>query len=153
MQSKAATPDDYVASLPDERKQHVDKLREVIKYALPDGFKETMGYGMLAYVIPKSIYPQGYHVNPSLPLPFINVASQKNFIAIYHMGLYADNALLKWFKEEYAKRVPTKLDMGKSCIRFKNLNHIPYELIGDLVSRISVREWIELYEKGVESKP
>lgn len=149
MQSNAATPDAYIASLPEERRQSITKLREVINHFLPYGFTETMGYGMLAYIVPKSIYSPGYHVDPNLPLPFINVASQKNFIAIYHMGLYADHSLLEWFKNEYAKQVPTKLDMGKSCIRFKNLKHIPYDLIGELVSKISVKEWIYLYEKSI----
>ncbi|MFT6034803.1 MAG: hypothetical protein ACJAT1_000967 [Marivirga sp.] len=152
MQSNVNTPDQYLESLPADRKDAIAKLREILKRSLPPGYKETMGYGMLAYVVPKSIYPAGYHANPALPLPFINLASQKNFIAIYHMGLYADKQLLNWFKEEYAKLMPTKLDMGKSCIRFKNMSNIPYDLITELVTKMKVEDWIDLYEQGIRSK-
>jgi uncharacterized protein YdhG (YjbR/CyaY superfamily) len=152
MQSKVNILDEYLDSLLADRKEAIAKLRKIFKQALPSGYQETMDYGMLAYVVPKSIYQAGYHVDPQLPLPFINLASQKNFIAIYHMGLYADEQLLKWFREEYAKLVSTKLDMGKSCIRFKNLKNIPYDLIAELVSKINVEEWINLYENRVRSK-
>ena len=137
MTSNAESPLAYIEQLPDERKEAVSKLRATIKTNLPEGFEECMGYGMLAYVVPQSIYPDGYHCNPKLPLPFINLASQKNFIALYHSGIYASNC----------KR---KIDMGKSCIRFKNINDIPYDLIGELCAKITVAQWIEQYEKNIK---
>lgn len=152
MQSKAITPEEYLGSLPDERKIAVSELRKVIKKNLPKGFKEVMGYGMLGYVVPHSIYPDGYHCDPKLPLPFMNLASQKNFIALYHMGIYADPGLLKWFTTEYAKQCKTKLDMGKSCIRFKKPEDIPFKLIGELVSKITPEDWIKFYEKNFKNK-
>jgi len=144
--SKAATPEQYLKDLPADRKEPVMKLRETVLKNLPKGFKEVMGYGMLGYVVPHEIYPQGYHCDPKQPLPFANIASQKNFIAFYHMGLYMDPKLLKWFTEEYPKQSTAKLDMGKSCIRFKKAEHIPYKLIGDLIKKISVDDWIKIYE-------
>ena len=147
MQSKAPTPDAYMAEIPEERQKAFNKLRSVIKKNLPKGFSETMGYGMMGWVVPHSKYPAGYHCNPKDPLPFIGIASQKNFIAIYHMGVYANPALLKWFTTAHAKASPKKLDMGKSCIRYKKPDDIPYELIGELASKMSPDEWIALYEK------
>ena len=147
MQSKAPTPDAYMAEIPEERQKAFNKLRSVIKKNLPKGFSETMGYGMMGWVVPHSKYPAGYHCNPKDPLPFIGIASQKNFIAIYHMGVYANPALLKWFTTAHAKASPKKLDMGKSCIRYKKPDDIPYELIGELASKMTPDEWIALYEK------
>ena len=146
MISKAATPEQYLKDLPADRKEPVMKLRETVLKNLPKGFKEVMGYGMLGYVVPHELYPQGYHCDPKQPLPFANIASQKNFIAFYHMGLYMNPKLLKWFTEEYPKQSTAKLDMGKSCIRFKKAEHIPYKLIGDLIKKISVDDWIKIYE-------
>lgn len=150
MQSTAKTPAEYVDSLPDERKSVIENIRKTVLDNLPEGFEETMGYGMLGYVVPHSIYPSGYHCDPKTPLPFISVASQKNFIAFYHMGIYADETLLNWFIAEYPKHCKTKLDMGKSCIRFKKMNDIPYELLGQLVAKMSVQDWISLYEKNLK---
>ena len=150
MQSKAKTVAEYISELPEERKNPIMKLRETILKNLPEGFEEEMSYGMIGYVVPHSLYPAGYHVNPDLPLPFINIASQKNFIALYHMGIYSDKDLLNWFVSEYPKYVKTKLDMGKSCIRFKNINHIPFELIGELVSKMTPEEWINSYENAIK---
>ncbi len=146
MQSKATTVEAYIAELPEDRKKAIAKLRSVIKKNLPKGFKEVMGYGMMGYSVPHSLYPAGYHCNPKDPLPFIGLASQKNFIAVYHMGIYADPKLLKWFTDAHAKASAKKLDMGKSCMRYKKPEDIPYELIGELASKISVDEWIEKYE-------
>jgi hypothetical protein len=146
MISKAATPEQYLKDLPADRKEPVMKLRETVLKNLPKGFKEVMGYGMLGYVVPHELYPQGYHCDPKQPLPFANIASQKNFIAFYHMGLYMNPKLLKWFTEEYPKQSTAKLDMGKSCIRFKKPEHIPYKLIGELMKKISVDDWIKNYE-------
>lgn len=150
MQSTAKTPLEYVASLPEERKIVIEQLRTIVLKNLPKGFEETMGYGMLSYVVPHSIYPSGYHCDPKTPLPFLSFASQKNFIAFYHMGIYADDKLLNWFVSEYPKYSKSKLDMGKSCIRFKKMNDIPYELLGELASKMSVQDWISLYEEKLK---
>jgi uncharacterized protein YdhG (YjbR/CyaY superfamily) len=148
MQSDFKTPQEYLNSLPEERKIAIEKLRKVIKLNLPEGFQEEISYGMLGYVVPHSIYPKGYHCKPNLPLPFMNIASQKNFIALYHMGIYANPELLNWFVAEYSKQVKSKIDMGKSCIRFKKMEDIPYELIGELAAIMTVSEWISIYENN-----
>jgi uncharacterized protein YdhG (YjbR/CyaY superfamily) len=150
MQSKAATVEDYIKELPDERREAITKLRKEIKKNIPKGFSEGMGYGMMGYSVPHSLYPAGYHCDPKLPLPFMGIASQKHFIAVYHMGVYADPKLLKWFTDEYAKAGAGKLDMGKSCIRFKKPENIPYKLIGKLASKITPEQWIDVYEKNVK---
>jgi uncharacterized protein YdhG (YjbR/CyaY superfamily) len=150
MTSQATTPEQYINELPADRKEAITQLRNTILKNLPKGFKETMSYGMLGYVVPHEIYPAGYHCDPKLPLPFANIASQKNFIAFYHMGVYAMPELLKWFTTEYVKQSPTKLDMGKSCIRFKKPEHIPYNLIGELIKKVSVKDWIKIYEENVK---
>lgn len=150
MQSQAETPDAYVDSLPEDRKEALQKLREVIAKNLPEGFIETMSYGMIGYVVPHQVYPPGYHCDPKLPLPFLSIASQKNFIALYHMGLYADEALMNWFVSEYPRHSQAKLDRGKSCIRFKNRDQVPYELIGDLAGKMSAEEWVVLYEEKLK---
>ena len=153
MQSKAKTVDEYIDELPEDRKAAMTKLRKVIKKNIPKGFLECMNYGMAGYVVPHSKYPAGYHCDPKLPLPFLGFASQKNFIAVYHMGIYADPKLLKWFTEAHAKASSKKLDMGKSCLRYKKPDDIPYDLIGELVSKITPDQWIETYEtKFVNSK-
>ena len=150
MQSKAATPDEYIKEIPVERQAAFKKLRAVIKKNLPKGYKEGMGYGMMGWDVPHSIYPAGYHCNPKAPLPFMGIASQKNFIAVYHMGVYADPKLLKWFQEAHAKASPKKIDMGKSCIRYKKPEDIPFDLIGELASKITPAEWIATYEKNIK---
>jgi hypothetical protein len=150
MQSKATTPEAYIAEMPEERQKAFSRLRTVIKKNLPKGFKEGMGYGMMGWSVPHSLYPPGYHCNPKDPLPFMSIASQKNFIAVYHMGIYADQKLLKWFTEEHAKASQKKLDMGKSCIRYKKPEDIPFELIGELASKITPDEWIAVYEKNLK---
>lgn len=150
MQSKATTPEQYIAELPDDRKDVLHKLRETILKNLPKGFVEQMNYGMLGYVVPHSIYPEGYHCTPELPLPFMSVASQKNFVAVYHMGIYANKELYDWFVGEYPKHVKTKLDMGKSCIRFKKMETIPYGLIGELCTKMSVDDWITCYTENIK---
>ena len=142
------TVEEYLALLPVERRAVMQRLRDVMTSSLPAGFVETMQYGMISYVVPHASYPGGYHVDPSQPLPFISIASQKYGIGLYHMGLYASPTLMAWFKEAYAAAVPTKLDIGKSCIRLKNINAIPYELIGALASKMSVLEWIDCYERS-----
>lgn len=146
MPSTAATVQDYLATLPEERRLVMDELRKVIRKNLPKGFEETMSYGMPGWVVPHALFPKGYHCDPKQPLPFLSMASQKNFVALYHMGIYADSELMDWFVGEYAERVEGKLDMGKSCIRFKKLDRIPYALIGELAKKVTVKKWIETYE-------
>jgi hypothetical protein len=147
MKIEANSPQKYVDQLPDGRKEPIQRLREVILENLPPGFAETMSYGMIGYVVPHTVYPAGYHVDPVLPLPFIGLASQKNNIALYHMGLYADEALLSWFTSQYPKHSQARLDMGKSCIRFKKPDQIPFDLIGELAGKISAEQWISMYEE------
>ncbi len=149
VQSKAQTPEAYLAELPEDRREVMEQLRAAVLDNLPEGFEEVMSYGMLGYVVPHALYPDGYHCDPKLPLPFMNLAAQKRFYAVYHMGLYADPDLMAWFQAAYRDRVPTKLDMGKSCLRLKNPKHIPYELIGELAAKMTPQDWIERYEAGV----
>lgn len=149
MQSTATTVSAYLEEIPEERKDALKKLRETILKNIPKGFVEQMTYGMIGYVVPHSIYPNGYHCTPELPLPFMSFASQKNFIAVYHMGIYANPELLNWFVAEYPKHSTQKLDMGKSCIRFKKANQIPFELIAELAQKMSVQEWITCYESQI----
>ena len=145
-------PQDYIDSLPDDRKDAITTLRKVILENLPRGFTETAGSGMLDYVVPHALYPAGYHCNPKQPLPFMSIASQKNYIAVYHMGIYAHRELLEWFLKEYAKHFKSKPDMGKSCIRFKKIDQIPFDLIGELTSKLTPREWISIYEDQIKKK-
>ncbi len=148
MQSTATSIEAYLQEIPEDRKDAFTKLRETILENIPKGFVEQMSYGMIGYVVPHSIYPGGYHCEPKLPLPFVNIASQKNFIALYHMGIYAKPELLKWFVSEYPKHSKQKLDMGKSCIRFKKMDQIPFDLIAELVQKMSIDEWITCYESS-----
>jgi uncharacterized protein YdhG (YjbR/CyaY superfamily) len=148
MQIKAANFDEYLSQIPEDRRAVFSKLRHVILENIPTGFEEAMSYGMIGYVVPKSTYPAGYHCTPALPLPFVNIASQKNFIAFYHMGIYAKKELYDWFVSEYPKHCKYKLDMGKSCVRFKKMDDIPFELIAQTLQKMSVQEWIEIYEKA-----
>jgi hypothetical protein len=152
MTSKATTVAQYISEAPEDRKEALQKLRKVILDNLPDGFQECISYGMIGYVVPHSIYPKGYHCTPELPLPFLAFASQKNSINIYHMGIYAKPELYDWFVTEYPKHSPQKLDIGKSCLRIKKPENIPFELIGELVKKISVSEWIAMYESSFRKK-
>ena len=152
MQYKADSPDDYISQLPDDRQGPIIKLRQLINKNLSEGFEEGMNYNMIGFYVPHSVYPDGYHCNTKLPLPFMNLASQKNFIAVYHMGMYAKKEILDWFTNEYPKHCKYKLDMGKSCIRFKKMDDIPYQLIGELAAKMTAKEWIELYEINIKKK-
>jgi hypothetical protein len=151
MQSKAETVNQYMDELPEDRQIPIQNLRKEILENIPKGYLETMSYGMIGYVVPHTIYPSGYHCTPKLPLPFMNVASQKNFIAVYYMG-FADKTILEWFTDEFPKHSKTKLDMGVGCIRFKKMDQIPYELIGQLASKMTVEDWINVYEKTYKNK-
>lgn len=150
MKIPAKSIKEYLENIPEERKPFVNQLRKTVIDNIPEGFEEQLNYGMIGFVVPQSIYPDGYHCNPKLPLPFINIASQKNFISLYHMGIYANPELMKWFVEEYPKHCKRKLDMGKSCIRFKKMEEIPFELIGQLIQKMTVKEWIDIYESQLK---
>jgi hypothetical protein len=147
MPSPLKNVNDYIKSVPKERASAFQQLRTTILSHLSKGFEESLSYGMIGYVVPRSIYPNGYHCDPKLPLPFVSIANQKNFITFYHMGMYADKNLLDWFVAEYPKHCKKKLDMGKSCVRFKYLDDIPFKLIGELMKKMSVKEWTTIYEK------
>ncbi|RKE98628.1 DUF1801 domain-containing protein [Ichthyenterobacterium magnum] len=146
MQYEATSPEDYISQVPEERQATLKKLRQVINDNLPKGFEEGMQYKMIGYYVPLSTYPDGYHCTPNEPLPFMSFASQKNSVNLYHSGIYAKPELHDWFVNEYPKHCKRKLDMGKSCIRFKKLEEIPFELIAELVKKMTVDEWIQIYE-------
>lgn len=147
MISTAATPEEYFESLPADRQEVMNRLYNTIANNLPNGFDQGMSYGMLTWVVPHSTYPNGYHCDPKQALPFLSLASQKNFIALYHMGIYADKALYDWFVAEYPKHSKTKLDMGKSCIRFKKPENIPFDLLAELFQKMTPADWVMQYEK------
>lgn len=146
MKASGKTVKEILNNLPADRAKPFNKLHDVIMKNLPKGFEAAISYGGLGYVVPHKIYPSGYHCKPSEPLPFAGIASQKNSINFYHMGIYADPGLMKWFVTEYPKHSKQKPDMGKSCVRFKKLDEIPYKLIGELMKKMSVKEWITIYE-------
>jgi uncharacterized protein YdhG (YjbR/CyaY superfamily) len=150
MQYNAGTVDEYISQLPEERQAVIEQLRRCILDNLPDGFEEGISYGMIGYHVPHSLYPAGYHCDPKQPLPFLGLASQKQAISFYHMGIYADPALLDWFKKEYPLRSKARLDMGKSCIRFKKPEHIPYDLLAELVQKVTPTQWIKVYETSLK---
>ena len=144
------TIESYINSLPEDRKESIIKIMNIVEENIPVGYAKLMNYSMPSFVIPHSIYPAGYHVTPDLPLPFIGIASQKNHIGFYHMGLYADSKLLDWFISEYSKYCKSKLDMGKSCIRFKKMDDIPYELLAELSTKMTTQDSISIYEKNIK---
>lgn len=146
------TVQEYLNNIAEDKKEAFLMLRKVVSENLSAEFEETIAYNMITYVIPFSIYPGGYHCNPEQPLPFISIAAQKNFIALYHMGIYAKPDLAEWFVGEYPKHAKTKLDMGKSCIRFKKMSDIPFSLTGELIRRMSAEEWIKIYESNLRKK-
>jgi len=150
MSEKAASPEAYLSALPEDRIEPMTKLRETMRKHLPKGFEETISSGMLSYVVPHRLYPAGYHCDPKQPLPFISIASQKNFIALYHMGLYGSPEMLEWFTAAYPKHSKTKPDMGKSCIRFKKPDQIPFALIAELAGKLTPADWISVYESALK---
>jgi len=152
VEHKAGTPDEYVSLLPENRQAAVQQLRQVLTSHLPPAIEETMAYGMIAYVIPHTIYPRGYHVNPAEPLPFMSIASQKRHIALYHMGIYSYPELLPWLVEEYARRSLGKLDMGKGCIRFRRPDRIPLDLVAELCGKVEVEDYIHKYEQQLSGR-
>lgn len=146
MRSKATSPEAYIEDLPEDRQGVISALRDAINLNIPPGFEETMGYGHFGWVVPHHVYPAGYHCDPKEPLPFLGIGSQKNHIALYHMGIYSDPTLLAWFQTEWPRHSTRKLDMGKSCIRFKKPDHVTVDLIGELASKMTVAQWVEIYE-------
>ncbi len=152
MQYDADSPEDYIKQVPQERQEALKKLRKTINKNLPKGFEEGMIYKMIGYYVPHSVYPDGYHCDPKTPLPFMSFASQKNSVNLYHSGIYANKELHDWFVKEYPKYSNRKLDMGKSCIRFKKMDDIPFELIGELTQKMSCDEWINIYESAIKKK-
>jgi len=152
MQYEATSPEDYIDQVPEERQDTLKKLRKVIKDNLPKGFEEGMIYKMIGYYVPHSVYPDGYHCDPKTPLPFMSFASQKNSVNLYHSGIYANPELHEWFVNEYPKHCKRKLDMGKSCIRFKKMDEIPFELIGELTKKMTCDAWINIYETVLKKK-
>ncbi len=152
MQIQSASVEDYISQIPEERQEIFRKIFETVNNNLPDGFSQGLSYGMIGWAVPLETYPAGYHCTPGSPLPFMSIASQKNFIALYHMGMYAKPELLDWFVEEYPKYSRIKLDMGKSCVRFKKMDDIPLELLAELSKKMTVKEWIDIYEKNFKKK-
>ena len=150
MKAIGKTVMEILSNVPPERIEPFNKLHETIVKNLPSGFEPSISYGGLGYVVPHSLYPDGYHCKPSEPLPFAGIASQKHTINFYHMGIYSDPKLLNWFVSEYPKHCNQKLNMGKSCIRFKKLDQIPYQLIGELMRKVSVNDWITTYEMNLK---
>jgi len=146
MKIKANNILEYKKNVPEDKKDVFDKLMKTVRENIPKGFSEELSYGIPAWVVPHSLYPKGYHCSPELPLPFVSIASQKNFIALYHMGIYANPELLDWFMKEYPKHSKRKLNMGKSCVRFKKMDDIPFELVGELMGKMTPKDWIEKYE-------
>ncbi|MGR3812014.1 DUF1801 domain-containing protein [Jiulongibacter sp. NS-SX5] len=152
MTISADSPEEYIAKAPEERQEALNKIRDIINENIPEGFEHKIDSGMIAWVVPHSFFPDGYHCDPKKPLPFINLASQKNFIALYHMGVYAFPEILEWFQSEYPKHSKRKLDMGKSCLRLKKMDDIPYELIGELARKLTVEEWVNHYQEVMQKK-
>ncbi len=150
MKTEGETVQDILMNVPSDRVEAFNKLHEVIVKNLPKGFEPGISYGMLGYVVPHSLYPSGYHCKPSEPLPFASIASQKNTINFYHMGMYADKKLYDWFVSEFPKHTSQKLDIGKSCVRFKKFDDMPYKLIGELMKKMSMKEWVSMYESNLK---
>jgi len=149
MKQASSDVDSYIAALPNDRREALTQLRDAIVTNIPEGFEEVLA-GTPSYVVPLSIFPDGYHCTPNTPLLFLGFASQKNFVALYHFGMYVDQALMQWFMGEYPKHVSTKLDMGKSCVRFKKMDQIPFELIGQLAAKRTVDDWVSCYKNALK---
>ncbi len=149
MISKAQTVKEYLAELPEDRRAAIEAVRKVIRKNLDKGYAEGMQYGMIGYSVPHKIYPAGYHCDPKQPLPFAGLASQKNHMAVYLMCVYGHPENEAWFRKAWAK-TGKKLDMGKSCIRFKKLEDLPLEVIGEAIARVPVKEFIAYYEAAIK---
>ncbi len=152
MQSKAKTVAEYIASLPADRRPDIEAVRKVILKNLDKDYEEGMQYGMIGYYIPHKVFPAGYHCDPKQPLPFAALASQKGYMALHMMGLYLNEEHQEWFRKEWAK-TGKKLDMGKACIRFKKLDDLPLDVIGQTVARIPAKKYIAYYEAILNDRP
>jgi hypothetical protein len=150
MKNAASTPDEYIASLPDDRKAAVSAIRDAVNSSLPEGFKECIAYGMIGWVVPHEIYPPGYHCNPKLPLGYMNLASKKGHIALHCLSLYGSEKLLAWFQKEWPKHTSYKLDMGKGCVRFKKFDDLPLKLISELAAKLTTQQWIDICEQAIK---
>ena len=150
MKYKATSPEDYISQVPEERQDTLKKLRKVIKDNLPKGFEEGIQYKMIGYYVPHSVYPDGYHCDPKLPLPCASIANQKNFIAFYHMAISANKELNDWFVAEYPKHSKFNSDMGQSCVRLTTVVDIPYELIDQVMQKLTYENWVNLYDKNIK---
>ncbi|MFA9400179.1 MAG: DUF1801 domain-containing protein [Acidobacteriota bacterium] len=144
MQSEAETPQEYLESLPEGRREAIAEVRQTILDNLPEGYEEAMQYGMLSYVIPLERYPETYNRQP---LGYVSLASQKNYMSLYLMGIYGEVDGRNWFEAEAEKR-GAKLDIGKACVRFRRLEDLPLDLVGEAVARIGVEDFIDKYERS-----
>ncbi len=151
VQSKATSVKDYLAELPEDRRAAIQAVRDVILKNLDKDFEEGMQYGMIGYYVPHSVYPPGYHCDPRQPLGFAHLASQKNYMALYLMCLYGDPNVLKWFEAEW-KKTGKKLDMGKSCVRFKKLDDLALGVIGEAIRQVTARKYIDICERAVSGR-
>lgn len=148
MADTPATPAQYLKELPDDRRKALKAVRKVINDNLPKGYKEGIQYNMIGWFVPHSVHPDGYHCDPKQPVPFAHIASQKNHMAIYLFCIYTDTKLTDWFVKEW-KKTGKKLDMGKSCIRFKSLEDVPLELIGQTIAKVPVDVFLDGYLSSV----
>lgn len=151
VQSKATNVKDYLAELPEDRRAAIQAVRDVILKNLDTDFEEGITYGMIGYYVPHSLYPPGYHCDPRQPLPFANLASQKNHMALYLMCVYGDQDQRKRFEADW-KKAGKKLDMGKSCVRFKKLDDLALGVIGETIRRVTARKFIEICEQALSSR-
>ncbi len=151
MQSKATTVQQYLDELPDDRRVAISVVRQVMRKNLPKGFEEGIQYGMIGYYVPHSVYPDGYHCNPKEPLPYASLASQKNHMSIYLMCIYGEEKHRKWFVDAW-KESGKKLDMGKSCVRFKKLEDVPLQVVGQAIQRVTVKKYIDVYETAMKGR-
>jgi len=143
---------EFIDNLPDDRKKAVSELRKTINKHLPKGFNEGIGYNMLAWSVPHSMFPAGYHCDPSKPLMLMCLSATKGGISLHHMGLYGSTPLMNWFKSEWPKYSSKKLDMGKACIRFKRFEDVPLDLIGELATKLTPRQWVEQYMTALSQR-
>ncbi|MFG0274169.1 MAG: DUF1801 domain-containing protein [Phycisphaerales bacterium] len=145
MQSKAATVEAYLDSLPPDRREVIERVRAVINDNLPAGYAEGMQYGMIGWFVPHGVYPKGYHCDPKQPLPFVSLASQKNHMAVYLCTVYMTPEEQAWFERAW-KAAGKRLDMGKSCVRFKSLDGVALEVLGEAVARWPAPKFVAAYE-------
>ena len=150
MTSQAKTVEEYLQALPGDRRAAISTVRETILANLPKGYEVRMNYGMIGYVVPHSIYPAGYHCNPAQPLTYASLGSQKNHIALYLMCVYGHAETAAWFRKAW-EATGKKLDMGKACVRFKRLEDVPLEVVGQVIARTPVKQYIATIENVLQN--